>query len=84
MFDDWKKDDAGNISVSPLVGYGMATFAESSIGLKLDFLIAGDQFEKPSGNLQLVLAPPQAIELAQALQRAAERILNLKPTGRLS
>lgn len=84
MFDDWKKDGKGDISVHPLMGFATAVFAQSSIGVKLDFPLEGDRIETPSGNLQLVLTPHQAIEIAQALQRAANTILNMKPTGKLS
>lgn len=80
-FEDWKKDETGNITVNPLAGYGMAVFAETTICAKLDFLHAGDEFESPSGSVQLGMTPLQAIELAQALQRAADKILSQRPTG---
>jgi hypothetical protein len=81
MFDEWKKDDAGNISVNPLVGYSTMIAAGTAIGVKLDYLVEGDKFEAPSGGVQLVITPPQAQELARALLTAAEKILNTKPTG---
>jgi hypothetical protein len=84
MFEDWKKDARGNISVNPLVGFSTMIAAETAIGVKLDYLVDGDKFEKPSGGLQLVLTPSQAEELAQALLTAANKVLQTKPTGLLS
>ncbi|WP_441228060.1 chemotaxis protein [Tardiphaga sp. 20_F10_N6_6] len=84
MFDDWKKDETGNISVNPLVGYSTMIAAETAIGVKLDYLVAGDKFETPSGGLQLVITPIQAQQLAQALLTAAEKVLSIKPRGQPS
>lgn len=82
--DEWKKDASGNFIVNPLVGYSTMIAATTAIAVKLDYLIDGDQFETPSGNLQLILTPPQAQQLAQALLSAADRVLKIPPTGRPS
>ena len=84
MFEDWKKDETGNIIVNPLVGYSTMIAAETAIGVKFDYLIHGDQFERPSGNVQLVITPIQAQQLAQALLSAADKILGMKPTNKPS
>jgi hypothetical protein len=84
MYDDWKKDAGGNFLTSPLVGYSTLIAAETAICLKLDYLVEGDRFEKPSGNLQLVVTPVQAQELAQALLRAADKVLQTRPTSKPS
>lgn len=83
-FEDWKKLENGDIMACPLTGYQTATFAQSAIAVKLDYAVAGDRYDAPSGVAQLALTPHQAIELAQALQRAADRILQIKPAGPLS
>ncbi len=84
MFDEWEKHADGGISVVPLMGYATAVFAQSSIGVKLDFPLEGDSLESPTGKVQLVLTPHQAIELSRALQNGAEKILAIKPKGRPS
>jgi hypothetical protein len=84
MFEDWKKDDTGNLSVNPLVGYSTAVAAETAIAVKLDYLVEGDQFERPSGTLQLVITPPQAQALSRALLTAADKILKMKLTSKPS
>jgi hypothetical protein len=84
MFDDWKKDESGNLSVNPLVGYSSLIAAETAIAVRLDYLVHGDQFETPSGNVQLVITPPQAQELARALLTAADKILKMKPMSKPS
>jgi hypothetical protein len=40
-----KKDESGNLSVNPLVGYSTLIAAETAIAVRLDYLIHGDQFE---------------------------------------
>ncbi|MBN8955260.1 MAG: chemotaxis protein [Rhizobiales bacterium] len=73
-FKDWTHDREGNIEVRPLVGYATMIAAETAIAFRLQFLQPGDQFETPSGSVQLIVTPPQARELARALQNAAEKI----------
>jgi hypothetical protein len=83
MFDNWDKDAKGNYNVNPLTGSSTMLF-ETAIGLRLEHLVDGDSFLKPSGFVQLIVTPVQAQELAAALLKAADKILNAKPTGKPS
>jgi hypothetical protein len=84
MYENWKKDTSGNFIVNPLVGCETVIAAETAICLKMDYLVGGDERGTPSGSLQLLVTPPQAQELAQALLKIADKVLQTRPTGKPS
>lgn len=84
MFENWDKDAEGNYNVYPLTGSSTMVVAGTAIGLRLEHLVDGDSFLKPSGFVQLIVTPVQAQELAALLLKTADKILNTKPTGKPS
>ena len=72
-FEDWEKDNSGNIKIYPLSGFETFRPYGMLCGVRIQYvhsdaqLIAGE-FEA----LPLVMTAPQARELAQALNRAAD------------
>jgi hypothetical protein len=84
MYEDWKKDANGDFAVNPLAGCTVLIAAETAICLKVDYLVEADERGKPSGNLQLIVTPLQAQQLAQALLNAADKVLQIRPTSKPS
>lgn len=71
----WELSAEGNIIVFPLTGYSMQTAAGMTVMLQVQYAKPGDPLSKPSGRLPLVLTPAIAVELAQALQHGASKIV---------
>lgn len=70
----------GNIKVSPLTGYSTAIAAGMACLVRLAESDANLLANKMD-NLQLVLTPAQAVELAQALSNMAEVVFRQQQTG---
>lgn len=76
MSQPWDLDAAGNIIVAPVVGYAMAVFYESAIGLRLEFARSSDQLQQGKIEAEQVLLSPQiALEIGRALVKKAEFVL---------
>ena len=84
QLNGWELDESGNIIVAPLVRMSTMIAAQSAIGLRIEFPQPGDALLSPSGWAQVILTPHQAKELARELQNAADRILEIKPSGKPS
>jgi hypothetical protein len=69
---EWTKDASGKTIVNPLIDQHCVTIpAEEGVGMRLQYLVEGDDLAAPSGNMQLLMTPAQARELAHALLKAA-------------
>jgi hypothetical protein len=65
----WEMDEAGQIVLAPLVGYGTATVSDEHCALRVEFVTAPDQ-PAPQA-LQLAMTRAQATQLAEAIQQMA-------------
>lgn len=67
----------GNIITHPLMGYVVVPVADTAILARLEYSDHPDQLRAMQGkHVQLILTPPQALEIADVLTRAANRILD--------
>jgi hypothetical protein len=73
MPDSWSVDQNGNITLHPLLGYGMMVAGNDAIGLRLNF-VGGPEISSPSP-VQLVLTPEQAAQLAEDLIATTNALL---------
>lgn len=65
-----------------LTGWTVTPVAQSAVIAALQYLEGPEQLETMESNsIQLVLAPQQALELAEALRKAAEPLLNRFQSG---
>ena len=82
MSDDWNLDGAGNVSVAPVAGWKIASFAGMGVVMRLDYLdgpaALANMQATPSA--QFVLMPAQALDLAEAIRVRAEAALR-PPAG---
>ena len=69
--ENWQRDAAGNVVMVPLARYQTATATNNAVGVRLEFPLPGDRISSPSGNLQLMLTPEQAVHFARSLMVAA-------------
>lgn len=77
MSDEWKLDAAGNVTVAPVAGWRIASFAGMGVVLRLNYLDGPEALATMdvSASSQFVLMPAQALELAEALRSRAEAAL---------
>ena len=66
---EWEMDEAGQIVLAPLVGYGTATVSDEHCVLRVEFVTAPDQPAPQS--IQLAMTRAQAAQLAEAIQQMA-------------
>lgn len=72
----------GNIITHPFTGYTVAPVADTAILARLEYVENEDQLRTGGGKaVQLILTPPQALELADALAKNANRILGQRTSG---
>jgi hypothetical protein len=73
-FDDWIKDENGNLKMTPIVGWESAVFASMGCMLRIQFVRSLDQLGKKRDAVQLAMTPDQARELADDLLQMANKI----------
>ena len=79
MSDAWTRDTKGNIVIFPLAGYETMIVENRAVALRLPFMIQGDKQNRPSGNVQLIIAKASdAREFAQDILAAVEKIEQAK------
>jgi hypothetical protein len=76
-----RRDAKGNVITQPLTGYGLTLAAGTVVLLAVDYV--NDPRELEAGaqqhRVQLLLTPPQALELSGALRDHANRALQAPP-----
>lgn len=65
----------GNIITCPLLGYTIAPVAETAILARIEYAENLDQVRAGGMAVQLVMTPPQALEIAAILTKQANHIL---------
>jgi hypothetical protein len=82
MSNDFETDEHGNIKTQPVMGWTTSTLANMFVLLAMQYLDRSDGIgiEK---SVQLLLTPPQCLELAETLKRQAGRTLDpsVPPVG---
>lgn len=75
MMEAWKKDAAGSIIMNPLVGYEIlvSTSETPRVSIRLNFIQEGDAPAQPTGITQLIFSAQRALEIARALESAAQK-----------
>ena len=76
-----KTDEIGDIVLCPVVGWATAIMADSAILLAIDYAEAPEEIETGGKSVQLVLTPPQSLELLENSRSLAERLLQPPPPG---
>ena len=71
----------GIIDLCPLLGWDTAILAGSACGLRLSYAPDLAAIRTGGRSLQLSMTPIQALELAHALRRMAERAMATPPAG---
>jgi hypothetical protein len=71
----WHTNERGNITLTPLVAYDTAIFADIGLGLRLTLARPEDQRGTGSLIVQMAMSVEQATELVQDLQKIIARIL---------
>jgi hypothetical protein len=72
----------GNIITRPFTGYTIVPVADTAILARLEYAENDDQLRAGTGKaVQLILTPPQALDLADVLTRHANRILGQNISG---
>jgi hypothetical protein len=74
MDDELRRDRDGNIIVFPVTGWIAGKVAGISVLLAIQYENPG-QFETSDKQVQLVLMPQQALELAEVLTRVGKSLL---------
>lgn len=77
-FDDWEKDDKGNLKVWPMLAFTTALFGTEKVGLRLEIGTQQPRPGEPVPALQLVLDPAQVRQLAEALAEAETRLADAR------
>lgn len=72
-------DNEGNVIISPLMGWTMTSVAGTAVLLRLEYATTPEERRTGGRVLQTVMSPAQALEIAEALQRHAHRILGAPP-----
>ena len=71
----WDTNERGNITLTPLVEYDTAIFADIGLGLRLTLARPEDQLGTGSLIVQMAMSVEQVTELVQDLQQIIDRIL---------
>lgn len=74
-------DEKGNIVVKPLMGWDIAPAMDMAVIARLIYADKPADVGREGQTLQLILTPPQALELAEVLQRAAHRLMSAPKPG---
>lgn len=74
MLKGWTVDGDGNVILSPVTGWDMATGAGMYCLVKLELAPNPQEQRAVSAPIQLALTPAQSRSLAIDLQRAADRL----------
>lgn len=81
MITNFELRPDGNIKVSPLTGYSTAIAAGMACLVRFEYAETdANLLANKMENLQLVLKPAQAVELARALSNMAETIFRQQQT----
>lgn len=79
---NWRLRPDGMLELRPVVGWEGSVLAGSAVGIQLQFVKTDEQLMRGEFEIeQLVLAPAQAIELADMLKRLAEHASSPPPAG---
>jgi hypothetical protein len=74
-------DANGMVVTRPVLGWTTATAAEIAVILQIQYSEKPADIDTGGKSLQVVLTPPQCLELAEVLTRNAQRILNFPVSG---
>ena len=84
-FDEWTKDEEGNLTFFPITGFGTAIIAKMGCSVRIEFARSLEQIGKKPDSIQLAMTPMQAKELGEALLAMEKRIdLNVPPGSVMS
>jgi hypothetical protein len=85
MTPEFEKDKNGDIITKPVVGFTTAPVAGMAVLLAIRYVETPEELESGgSKQIQLILTPQQAQEIANSLARQGERILGNPPSPRES
>ena len=75
-----QKDDSGNVVTCPVTGWGISPVAGMMLLLIIQYVETPEQLENGARlQLQGMIQPPQALQLAEELKKAAKMLL--EPTS---
>ncbi len=69
----WSVDEAGQITLCPLVGYIVNTISAEALCIRLEFVRSKEQVGAEPEAVQLVMRPTAAKELVRAIEIAISR-----------
>jgi hypothetical protein len=73
----WSVDEAGQVSLCPLVGYIVNTISAEALCVRLEFIRSKEQVGEAPDAVQLVMRPTAAKELVRAIEIAISRTRRL-------
>lgn len=77
-----EKDNEGNIITRPITEWAIGPAGGVAVLLAVRYAERPEELESGSKQVQLVLMPEQALELAETLTRHAHRVLQTPTTER--
>jgi hypothetical protein len=84
MTFEWNKNDAGNVSLTPLISFQTAELHGIGVGLRFELSRGPDESHKHALVVQVAMSVEQAIDLAETLQLRADHVLATLPTAKPS
>lgn len=74
-------DAAGMVVTRPVLGWTTASVAEMAVILQIQYAEKPEDIGSGGKSIQLVLTPPQCLELSESLTKQSNRTLTSKVSG---